>query len=500
EQKVCKTSDLQNNEKKVVDLGEEGKVLLIKQDNQFRAIGPKCSHYGAPLANGVLYGSQISCPWHAATFCIKTGDIEDFPGCDSIPVHEVLIKGEDVIVKAKRTALTNSTRVKSFSAKDPNNVLTFVVVGGGPAGFQCAETLRQEGFTGRVVIITSEDTYPYDRTKLSKALSTKVADLLLRSEQYLKDANIEVILKTTVDKLNPKEKSVQLNNGLTLKFDRIFLGTGVRPKIYEAKGNELKNICYLRTHSDANYIAQNANEKNVIIIGTSFIGMEVAAFLNGKAKTIAVIGKSKYPFALTLGKEIGEQIKELYELKGIKFFTESGVKEFVGENNQLKQIVLTNGQTLPADICVVGIGGEPNTDFLKGTDIKMDKSYIVVDKHFETSEKNVFAGGDVVRYELSIVNQSVVNVGHWQTAQSHGKTAALSMLGKTSKLKSVPFFWSMFFGKGLRFAGNNEGFKDVIIDGDVLQLKFVAYYIDNAAKVVAVATIGNDPIATMFAA
>ncbi|CAG2176443.1 unnamed protein product, partial [Oppiella nova] len=318
---------------------------------------------------------------------------------------------------------------------------------------------------------------------------------------YLNDANIEVILNATVDKINTKEKSIQLNNGSTLKFDRIFLGTGVRPKVYDAKGNDLKNICYLRTHRDANFIADNAVNKDVVIIGTSFIGMEVTAFLNGKAKSLTVIGKSKYPFAYTLGPQIGQQIKELYESKGIKFYTECGVKEFCGDDNQqLKQVVLTNGDVLSADICVIGIGGEPNTEFLKGTDIKMDKSYVLVDKNFETSEKNVFAGGDVVKYELSIVNQSVVNVGHWQTAQSHGRSAALSMLGKTSDLKSVPFFWSMLFGKGLRFAGNNEGFKEVIIDGEVSQFKFVAYYVDSADKVVAVATMANDPIATMFAA
>ncbi|XP_054167005.1 apoptosis-inducing factor 3-like [Oppia nitens] len=502
EQIVCKTSDLQNNEKRVFDLAEDGgKVLVIKQDDKFMAIGHKCSHYGAPLVNGVLCGHQLSCPWHAATFNIITGDIEDFPGCDSLPVHEVIVKGDNVMVRAKKADLKQSFRVKSLSPKNDNNVLTFVIVGGGPAGLQCAETLRQEGFTGRVVLISSEDSYPYDRTKLSKTLTSKVKDLLLRSEDFLNKANIEVILNATVEKLNTKEKSIQLDNGSVVNFDRIFLGTGVRPKTYDAKGNNLKNICYLRTHLDANFIAENGPNKDVVIIGTSFIGMEVAAYLNGKAKSLSIIGKSKYPFALTLGQQIGEQFRKLYESKGIKFYTECGVKEFCGDNdNQLKTIILTNDEVLNADLCVIGIGGEPNTDYLKGTDIKMDKSYILVDKNFETSEKNVFAGGDVVRYELSIVNQSIVNVGHWQTAQSHGKSAALSMLVKTSDLKSVPFFWSMMFGKGLRFAGNNEGFKDIIIDGNVEEFKFIAYYIDNAENVVAVATIANDPIATLFTA
>jgi len=130
----------------------------------------------------------------------------------------------------------------------------------------------------------------------------------------------------------------------------------------------------------------------------------------------------------------------------------------------------------------------------------MDKSYVLVDNNFETSEKNVFAGGDIVKYPLNLFEDKIVNVGHWQTAQTHGRKAAMSMLGKSCQLKSVPFFWSMLFGKGLRFAGNNEGFKNVIIEGQLSELKFIAYYIDRSDRVIAVATMANDPIATMFAA
>lgn len=258
--------------KKEFDIGDNTKVLLIKQNDTFSALSPKCSHYGAPLVNGVVSNGKISCPWHAATFCLATGDIEDFPGCDSLFKYEVKTKGSDVLIRAKRADLTKKFRTKPLSSQCQKNVLTFVIVGGGPSGLQCADTLRQEGFTGRVVMVSEEDTVPYDRTKLSKAMNTKVDEIFIRSKEYLSAANIEIMLSKKVTKLDPKSKSIELNDGSKVQFDRIFVGTGVRPMKLEVQGKELKNICYLRSHSDANYIANTGIDKNVVIVGTSFIG------------------------------------------------------------------------------------------------------------------------------------------------------------------------------------------------------------------------------------
>jgi nitrite reductase/ring-hydroxylating ferredoxin subunit len=285
EQTVCKTSDLQNNEKKVYELGN-AKILLIKQNDKFNALGTKCSHYGAPLINGVLYSGHISCPWHGACFNVTTGDIEDFPGCDSLPSYQVTIKGSDVIVKAKKSDLLKNARSKTLTSRNTKDGTTFVIVGGGPSGLQCAETLRQEGFAGRIVLITNEDSNPYDRTKLSKALNTKVEDIILRSKEYLEKSDIEVLLNTTIKKLDTKANSVLLDNGSNLKYDKIFLGTGASPKKCEVEGSSLKNICYVKTYRDANYIADNASDKRVAIIGTSFIGINLTAIskLNFKTK------------------------------------------------------------------------------------------------------------------------------------------------------------------------------------------------------------------------
>ncbi|KAG8187845.1 hypothetical protein JTE90_001219 [Oedothorax gibbosus] len=500
EKVVCQEDEVKDGCMAEFDMGDDGKILLVKQDGVFSAVGAKCTHYGAPLKNGVLIGGKIRCPWHGACFNSKTGDIEDFPGLDSLPCYEVSVDNGNVKVKASKASLKSNKRIKPMTKYSSVNPTTYVVIGGGAAALTCCETLRQEGFSGKVIMITKEKNLPYDRPKLSKSLDSKASALYLRSEDFYKTSDINVMLETTVTSVDTKEKWIACNNGkLKVKYDSLMIATGGQPITMDVPGSDLKNICYLRTPEDGNLIAKEASGKSVIIIGSSFIGMEVASYLIGKAKSVTVIGRSPVPFANVFGKEVGARIRDLFKEKGVEFHFGKDVLKFNGTDGHVTSIELSSGETVDAEVCIVGIGVKPATDFLKDSGITMNsRGHIMVNEMLETNLKGVFAAGDIIEFPLMSYNNVRVNISHWQMALSHGRTAALNMIGKNSVFHSVPFFWCAMFGKSFRYAGYGSGFDEVLIKGDLEKLQFIAYYIKES-KVIAICTANRDPEAAKFA-
>ncbi|PNF40165.1 hypothetical protein B7P43_G09769 [Cryptotermes secundus] len=497
---VCQESDIQENEMKSFELGDAGKILLVKQNGKLSAIGSKCTHYGAPLHTGVLGNGRVRCPWHGACFNTVTGDIEDFPGLDSLPCYQVEVQdGGGVKVRAKKAEVKSSKRIKDMVSRDRTVGTTFVVVGGGPAGASCVETLRQEGFRGRIVFVCKEQALPYDRVKTSKALDVKLDSITFRTASFYKEHGIEVLTGTEVIGLNPEAKVLKLSSGNELKYDAVFLGTGSDARRPPIPGADLKNIFVVRTIEDSYGISgQLGPEKNIVILGASFVGMEAAASCVEKAKSVTVIGRDTVPFRAVLGEEIGARLMALFKEKNVLFKMQSGVARFLAgpSGDTVSQVELADGSTLPADICVLGIGSSPATKFLDGSGVDMDKSgAIIVNKHLESNIKGVYAGGDNA---YAPILDTTACIGHWQLAHYHGRIAALNMAGKETEVQTVPFFWTMLFGKGVRFAGYAPKFDEVVIGGSLEELKFVAHYIVGD-RVAAVATIGSDPVAAKFA-
>ncbi|XP_067014967.2 apoptosis-inducing factor 3 isoform X2 [Anabrus simplex] len=498
---VCKESDVKENEMKAFEVGDVGKVLIAKQGGKFFAVGNKCSHYGAPLNTGVLGPGHVRCPWHGACFSLATGDIEEFPGLDGIPCFKVEVqKNGDVKVKARRKDLGVAKVVKPMVSRDKNNNTTFVIVGGGPAALSCAETLRQEGFTGRLVMVAKEDALPYDRIKLSKGLDTTAEKLQLRPPEFYKEHDIEVMLNTEVQSVNHYTKMVKLSSGTELKYNSVFLATGSTPRRLECEGSNLKNIFVLRDVSDANKIQEQLNpERDVVIAGASFIGMECAAYCQGKVKSVTVVGRGSVPFKAVLGEEIGARIKAVFEEKGVQFRLGADLVKLLpssNDSNSVGKVVLTDGSELPADVVIAGIGAIPNTHFLNKADYNLEPNGSVpVDKHLETNVKGVYAGGDIAN---APVLHTKASIGHWQLAQYHGHIAGRNMAGKSTNLKAVPFFWTMFLGKSIRYAGFAPSFDKIIINGSLADLEFVAYYCQGDS-VNAIATMKTDPVAAKFA-
>lgn len=496
---ICQEDELPEEGMKSFELNGE-KVLVVHHRGQLSAIGSKCSHYGAPLEKGALCEGRVRCPWHGACFNVATGDIEDFPGLDSIPKYDIEVAEGQVRVRASKSLLTSGKRTKTMAKRDPENSSSYVIIGGGGAGASCAETLRQEGFTGRVVLITQESNLPYDRPKLSKAMDIDPQKIMLRSEDFYEAGDIEVLLGVSAEGVNTEEKVVELSTGDKVPYEKLFIATGGKPRRLGIQGDQLPNVWVVRSPEDANAVAAAAAQKRVVVVGTSFIGMEVAAFLssNDRAASVTVIGHTSVPFENSLGHDVGKRIQEMFEEKEVKFIAEAGVVGFTESDGNVNGVTLDSGETVEADVVVLGVGVVPNTDFLTTSSIpRNQRGYVPVNEHLETSIPGVFCGGDIAAFPLFIEDGEQVTIGHWQVALGHGHTAALNMTGQTTPVRSVPFFWTVLFGKSLRYTGYGR-YDDVIIGGDLENLAFIAYYC-RGDKVVSLASLGKDPAAANYA-
>ncbi|XP_049793690.1 apoptosis-inducing factor 3 isoform X1 [Schistocerca nitens] len=499
EEVVCQASDINDNEMKSFEVGG-GKVLLVKQGGKLSAIANKCSHYGAPLSSGVLGDGRVRCPWHGACFNVHTGDIEEFPGLDSVPCFSVRVTSDGgVAIRGKQSDLKSGKRVKSMQTRDPVNQDTFVIVGAGAAGMSCAETLRQEGFRGRLVLITAERYPPYDRIKLSKMLDATIDKLATRQDSFYQEYNIELMLSTEVTGLDTHHKQLKLGSN-TLNYTSLFLATGANPRVPSIPGSTLENVFVLRSIDNANSINQAlGKDKNVVILGGSFIGMEAAAYCVKKVHSVTVVIRDSVPFKASLGEAVGGRLMALAQENGVQFITGSGLTELRPDESGKKvaAAITKDGRELPADVVIFGVGATPSTNFLKGSDVNVAPSGVIpVDEYLRTNVDGVYAGGDIAM--APVLGGEQAAIGHWQLAQHHGAHAARNMLGAAKHLKTVPFFWTMLYNKGVRYAGYAPSYEDVIITGSLQDLAFVVYYL-KGDNVLAIATMGRDPLAAKFA-
>ncbi|XP_059224331.1 apoptosis-inducing factor 3 isoform X2 [Stomoxys calcitrans] len=500
---VCNVGDLQEHEMKQFQFNENTKVLVVKQKDQIKAIGNKCTHYGAPLHTGVLGDGRVRCPWHGACFSIDSGDIEDFPGLDSLPCYKVEVKSDgQVMVRAKRKDLENTRRLKDMVKRDPKDNRCYVVVGGGPAGAVCAETLRQEGFTGRLVMVCKEQYLPYDRVKVSKASDVQIETLQFRKPQFYEEYDIETLMGVAATKLSCEEKILYLSNNTTVTYDKIFIATGCSASKPSIKGSNLKGVMVVREYDDLKEINKLITpESNLVCLGSSFIALEAAQSWGKKAKCATLISRTEFPLMATFGAVVGERVLRLYKDQGIHTVMNSGIVEILGDdNNNVTDVILKDGTKLPCDILIMGTGSKFNTDFLIGSGLPLNHNgSIDTDLYLKTLVDDVYVGGDIANAPVYSHNQERAAIGHYQLAQYHGRIAALNMVGKTTEeLRAVPFFFTMLFGKGFRYSGYGK-YNDVVIEGDLDNLKFVAYFLDGDDKVVAVASCGRDPIVAQFA-
>ncbi|NXD92355.1 AIFM3 factor, partial [Chaetorhynchus papuensis] len=505
-------------------------VLLVRDRKEFRALGSKCPHYGAPLSKGVLRGERLRCPWHGACFNIRTGDIEEYPTLDCISCFKVTVEDGKVFITAKKKVLTlpavtehrqqpglcvtsafcillqdleSSLRVKDTSRRCLLNKNTMLLLGGGVAALVCAETLRQEGFSGRIIMATNEKHVPYDKSKLSKEMNLKAEDIYLRKPEFLQAQGIEFWTEKEAVSVDFQKQKVHFMDGSSQKYHQLLIATGSHSSSLKVPGADLQNVCTLQTPEESSKILELATGKNLVIVGASFIGtrLDQASRLPAPARDTngnlpAAWSSSR---AACLGFGWVQLPFQMLQNKGVKFHMKTELCELKGKDGKVTEAVLANGETLPADVVVVGIGSTPNSVFLKGTSIaRDDKGAILVDLHMQTNIPNVFAAGDVVTFPVALLDGNRSSIHHQQVAEAHGHCAALNMLKRGKELHTVPYFWTTLLGKSIRYAGCGKGYTDTVVKGSLEQQKFLIFYIRDG-HVTAAASLNCDPMVSLIA-
>jgi NADPH-dependent 2,4-dienoyl-CoA reductase/sulfur reductase-like enzyme/nitrite reductase/ring-hydroxylating ferredoxin subunit len=453
-------------------------MLLVRQGGALHAISAHCTHYHGPLAEGLIVGNTIRCPWHHACFDLRSGEALAAPALSPLDCWQVEERGGRVVVGAKKTQPTPK----------PTGSGHFVIIGGGAAGFAAAEMLRRRGFAGTITMLSNDSAAPVDRPNLSKdylAGSAPEDWVPLRGDDWYAENKIDLRLNTDVTALDPKAKQLTLGDGSKLTFDKLLLATGAEPVRLDIPGADQRHVHTLRSLADSRAIIANAKEaKRAVVIGASFIGLEAAAALRAREIEVHVVAPEKRPLERVFGPQLGDFVRALHEEHGVVFHLENSVTA-ISEGN----VTLKTGGTLAADLVVIGVGVRPRLALAEKAGLKIDKG-VSVNSCLETSAPDIYAAGDIARWPDPLSGANI-RVEHWVVAERQGQTAALNMMGERRPYRAVPFFWSQHYDVPINYVGHAEKWDEIAIDGDVMKRDCVARYVEGG-KVLAVASIYRD--------
>lgn len=489
ESAAARLSDIANGEMKEIKVGETP-VLLARVDDRCYALAAHCTHYGAPLAEGALVGDRIICPWHHACFNARNGNLEEPPALDSLANYPVRIEGDEIFVDIADLSVDRRTP-EMAEAKPEDDSRVFVIIGGGAAGYMAAQTLREDGYRGRIQMITREPHAPYDRPNLSKDYLHGHAEpewIPLRGEEFYKQHGIEMLFEKEVARVDIKQKLVKFIDGETRGYSKLLVATGGNPRGLNVPGADLRNIFVLRSFDNADeIISAAAAAKRAAVIGAGFIGMEAAFSLRELGLDVTVIAPDKVPFEKILGAEIGQLFLREHEEHGVHFMLGESVTGFEGDE-LVGRVLLASGRSVDADLVIVGMGVRPATEILDGLALHSDGG-VITDEYLRIAE-SLYAAGDIAHVPDARTGE-YIRIEHWRTALQQGRIAAHNMAGKWTRYDAVPFFWTTQFGITLNYVGHAVEWDDIVIKGDTAAHDFLAYFVKNG-KVVAAAGMNRD--------
>ncbi len=465
-------------------------ILITRDDSTFRAFDGKCPHAGADLGTGLRCGNRVICPWHHATFDSSDGALLEPIATTGLTQYQVIDNGDSLTVDA-------SAKIDKQVENDKLPDTHTIIVGGGGAGFMTAHQLRNTGYGGKITLVSAEDKAPYNRPLLSKAFlagNMPEEKLLLGGTDWASKHDIELRLKQTVSEVLLNERSIVItdekgdNNKLTAEF--LVVATGAEPKIPPIKGATLDGVYTLRSMDDAKLIKAASHDQRVVIVGTGFIGMEVASALaqSGTTASITVIGQDHRVMGNIVSETVSNALIKLHKENGVEFVFDASVSEIIaaenttdnGEDNfsQVSGVKLANGKQIDADIVILGTGVAPRIELLQNTN---HPDGVQVDEHLQLRD-GVYALGDIAKAPSQLGR---MRIEHWRVALQHGMVTAAAILNDDnvkSLQERIPFFWTMQYGKSLRYSGHAATPDHGILMGSPDSFNYIEYYFDNEGE------------------
>jgi len=458
----------------------DDEVLVARSGGEVFAVGAHCTHYHGPLSDGLIVGDTVRCPWHHACFSLRTGAPERAPALDPIDCWKVERDGDRIVVREKQPAAAAPATI----ANAPSSV---VIVGGGAAGLAAAEVLRREGYAGPITMISADTASPVDRPNLSKdylAGTAKEDWIPLRGPEFYAEQRIELLLETRVTGIDTSAKKVTLDRGGERPFGALLIATGAEPVRLPVPGAD-GQVCYLRSFDDSKRLIERAaHAKRVVVVGASFIGLEVAASLRAREVEVDVVAPDSVPLERVMGAELGRFVQSLHESKGVTFHLGQTVARVDG-----RRVTLSGGASVEADFLVLGVGVRPATTLADQAGLAQEKG-ILVNEYLETSVPGIFAAGDVARWPDARSGERI-RVEHWVVAERQGQVAARNILGRREKFDAVPFFWSQHYDVTINYVGHAERWDSVTVDGSLEAHDATVTFL-KGGKVLATATVYRD--------
>ena len=461
-------------------LGHSGgePVLVVRRGEEIFAIGAQCTHYGGPLAEGIVVDDTVRCPWHHACFSLRTGAAVRAPALNPVTVWRVDRDGDRIAVREKAEPPAPP------AAPGPDPV---VIAGAGAAGNCVAETLRREGFQGRILLLAPEKEPPYDRPNLSKDYLAGNAPeewIPLHPPDFYDEHRIELV-PARATALDPAAKSVTLSDGRSLSYGALVLATGADPVRLPIPGADLPHVRLLRSLADSRALIEAAKAaQRAVVIGASFIGLETAASLRARGVEVTVVGPEDRPLGRVLGPQLGDFIRGLHEEHGVVFRLGRKPAEITAED-----VRLDDGERLSADLVVIGVGVRPNVALAEAAGLQVDNG-LLVDEHLRTSAPDVWAAGDIARWPDPWSGERI-RVEHWVVAERQGQTVARNLLGRGERFDAAPFFWSQHYDVTIAYVGHATRWDDIEVSGSIAERNAVVTF-RSGDRIAAVATIFRD--------
>ena len=455
-------------------------AVLVRSGDDLFAVGAHCTHYHGPLADGLVVGGTIRCPWHHACFSLRTGEALRAPALDAVPCWRVERQGDTAYVREK----LEDTRARAVSGAP----LSVVIIGGGAAGLAAADMLRREGYDGPITMLSADEAPPPDRPNLSKDYLAGTAQedwIPLRPPEFYEEKRIDLVLGARVTAIDVQGRTVSVDGQEPRRYDALLIATGADPVRLPVPGAADGQVHYLRSFADSRaIIAAAEGARRAVVMGASFIGLEVAASLRTRGLAVDVVAPEAQPLERVLGPEVGRHVRALHESHGVTFHLGQTVSRVDG-----RRATLSGGDVLEADLLVAGVGVRPALALAEAAGLTIDRG-IAVNEFLQTNVPGVYAAGDVARWPDPRTGDRI-RVEHWVVAQRQGHAAARNILGRREPFDAVPFFWSQHYDVAINYVGHAETWDAVRIDGSLADNDCTVTY-TRGGTTLAVVTIFRD--------